>query len=290
MHRTAGFLLLLTLLSGCGGSEPTGSPHENGHESPEPLCDGSDDLRLRYKIAIGLGKVQAGWLTMWENGVRWFAIDGRCRYWVFQSDEPHGLWNETRTGQLSEGEAAQIASDLQLHSFAEIAGRSREEGVFDMPLRTLATPSDYLVCEGACVDDVREGVLESAKDWLAHLYENGTPVENGLRATVDEFPEHAPSRPLPTKPFPEELTPYVQKRHDQGCPGETFVVPESIVPTLREYREEHRAVGDDRAWYRYISLERENGQRYRLYFRDRVPIENDLGLILFPKESPGPCF
>lgn len=283
MNRTA-FFLLLASLAGC--SAPSSTEGEcAGAKCVKipPICDGSDELRVRYRV-IGGGPTAPGEATFVENGFRWFAIDGKCRYWVYPGDSgPHGVFSDTRKGVLRDSEAAKLADDIDF--FPSTGFTSSEEGLADASTRQLSTIWGESSCYGRCGAEDQEAVLKAAEDWLSRLYEEGEPVNNGLRATVWAFAKDAPAREHPTKPFPAELLPYVKAANEEPRPFETFVVPSSLEASFREYRDEYRSLPRDEFWYRYIPLEDEDGRRYELRFRDRVPLEDESGRIIFRDEE-----
>lgn len=293
--KSSRIALLLTCLLGIGcthaepgsSSLPSPDPGCEGDacETGEELCDGSNELRLHYYLTGG-GTVAPGEMVLVENGYEWLTVDGNCRYYAFQSGEPYRKWNDIRTGTLSEAEAKELVADLNYDKAEGQAGAPNEQSIPNGSNRVLLTPNARLSCGTECGDASSQNVVESAQQWTQRLHEGGTPVEDKLRASVIRIPDGSPARSYSTKAFLEELAPYVEPLASNSECSETFIVPDSIVPTLLEYREDYRTLPSAEFWYGYIPLEDEEGATYMLHFRGSAPIEDEDGLIRFPGD-PG---
>ncbi len=267
------------LCCACGGSSPSGG-------KVEPICSGSDEVQLFYRVMPSWGRLGAGEYVLYENGDEYLVVDGECQYWALQMNKPEGAWSSVRTGYLTDEEAENLSRDVRYGGLDELAGYYRQRGTYDYPRREITDGRHVVACTGQeCASEKRESVLSKARSWLSKLYERGEPVETGLRVAMFRPNSYNQSTVIRIVDMPSELEPYLDRVRPlgsfAGCRGDTFTVSEQAESTVRTLREPYRNEEYGDFWYRYIPLKTEGEKWVQLYARDSIPPENDNGVIEF---------
>src|SRR5437868_3421872 len=106
LRPLAAFALVANLACGAaspvvGHADPTLSSHARR------ICDGSDTIRLAYKLDGGNGQIEPFTVAIVEVGWQFLYVDGHCHYWVQRPDvgdgdvDPSGQLAPFREGVLT---------------------------------------------------------------------------------------------------------------------------------------------------------------------------------------------
>jgi len=151
----------------------------------EPLCDGSD--RIRLELSVGHGRFQVpGASFTGPLGARFVFVDGQCRY--FAGSSPlQGI----RTGVLDEPDARALAEAVGFGRLAtweqETAGQSLLS-CLDGPAMVILGPIAGVACVCSCGDAAPEGLdpaISAAGEWLMRLFAEGMPSTGPVRVAAE---------------------------------------------------------------------------------------------------------
>ncbi len=169
-------------------SEPV-APTSNPNEPDEPICDGSNRLRLRFFYEPDYFHEPAANAVLIELGNRSIGIDGHCRYWL------NGGWTNGKADRHLPWTSGDLPGELADKLDAAIN------------LRTL----DALECQGATTADHKNyysirseysrrrcevgldateffQVFRILDERALELYAAGTPMDGALHLAVDHVP------------------------------------------------------------------------------------------------------
>ncbi len=283
--KLVGFLASCTLLmAACGSAASTSDTRD------VELCDGSNGLRLAYRVQAPIGRITPGEQVMAENGYDFLYLDGTCRYWVFPRkdyESSDDIWEDVVTGTLSAQQEQDLKTDLHVGEWHQWNKQTFvQRGTFDMSTETFWIPTAAFQCEGDCGSKRRRRIESNVRSWIRTLAEQGTSVNGPLRVVAVEMPQEwlDQDRSYPVQPAPSGLdiesnaTSYAEARH--MCYGQGFEVSNASVEILRKYRRDYRSGTYGDFWsYRYLPLKDTNGQIYMVYLRDSIPLEDADGLV-----------
>jgi hypothetical protein len=177
----------------------------------EPICDGSDGLRLAYRTtAPQVWRVPSTLKVRWEPGISFLYVDGRCRFWVRPDDGydetadtgiSRDWYVETREGVLTAEEADALGRDL---GYGDWGGLDRE--VFDgarvtePPHTEMWADGQYFRCVGPlgdCGSEVPTTLVQRAEAWADRLYDRAAPMTGPIRGRAFVWDDAAPGIPRP---------------------------------------------------------------------------------------------
>jgi hypothetical protein len=253
-------------LIGCSGDDTALPP-------TEPLCDGSDELRLVFTSIVGFGSFGSGFSGKYGSG--YLVIDGHCDYWL-GSETPRGL----RTGRLDASTAAALAEELHFGRYSTVAGFRDPGGCTDAGLAVLDDGTATL--RTTCWPRDAPRVFREAFSRTSRSYEeldrSGTPAweRTRLLAVRDPFelqPDY-PGTPRVAQAWDAALD--LEPRSVTGIELAQGLEPDAGVlvedgPTLAVLAEVRRAF-DDVVPYSLDMLVRDaEGRGYQLLVRDEPP-------------------
>lgn len=156
-----------------GGASSAGAAGEAGAPSSQPstLCDGEDHLRFAATAAAG-NETGVPAVTQ-EAGYSYLLIDGYCRYWVMDAWE-----HETRSGTLTDEQAAQFTADLRPDTWERQTSTPQE--CLDGGTTSLRFVDAELRFH--CGDE--HNVLPALTKWEEELYDSGTALDGDVRYSV----------------------------------------------------------------------------------------------------------
>lgn len=183
---------------GLNAGEPTVTPDAN-HTSPaaagsgapervEPLCDGTDRIRLGLLSSLGSFSVASD-AFKYPFGGGFAFVDGHCRYFI---DGP--ALGGIRTGVLDEPAARVLTDEVGFHRLAdwqeEIDGKPQYVGCLDGGSSVIRGPSASVYCICSCGDDAPDGLaqaMEARQRWLTRLYDQGSPLNGPVRVATESM-------------------------------------------------------------------------------------------------------
>jgi hypothetical protein len=244
-----------------------------GTVSAEPLCDGSEDLRLVY--SSGGGFVDTMYFFTSPHGAEFFAVDGTCQFYA-GSNYMRGIFS----GTLTQAQAAELSKAVQWDELANwdwslYQDMSCPDAGGSSLTRAKMTAGCSCGCDPAAPKGL-EQALSSADAWVERLMTQGTPIAGPVSA-VAYTSETADSSNAPVVTWP--LT-----RAMSSIPGlvhalneNNFAMPwsaasfEDAAETMK-LREARAATFGQKmtGWTGYVPVQ-EGSKQYRLYIRDELP-------------------
>lgn len=302
------------LFVSCGGNGDNDSspePADAATAAPaEWLAEHHDDTVFWARPHPDLAKEKSGYFedfsnVFFENGTRFMFVTGNCEYWVYKGLGGEGSdiqqrWSDVYTGVLSEGDCIQFQKDLSL-------GQNRYDcvnydctytGVTDVVEAFLLGDADgALRCGCDCSMDGVQDVYEHQRSWFEHMLKNGAPHDGKLRGMLvparDEFSstwvdmpagleKSAATRELWAN-MPDFSSENVSEewQPDTGAPavrGMTIVFPDEYQEQLKELRRRLRNL-EFGTRVHGIPLIDGSGNKYGLFLRPSIPLEDERGLI-----------
>jgi hypothetical protein len=133
-------------LAACSSTPPENADPTTATQS-QPLCDGSDAVRLQYTSGGGFfpGSYY-GFLAPFLS--RYLFVDGHCRYWVSAA-----AWAGVRIGSLTDDQANTLETELHYAEFAELNGDWETRGCNDGGTWTVSDGASQIGCYCGCTDD-----------------------------------------------------------------------------------------------------------------------------------------
>jgi hypothetical protein len=253
---------------GCG-VEPSGG------SEPEPLCDGSDELRLGWRAIPGFESLGAG--TNIELGRAYLYVRGDCRFWVQPWERPPELAQlETRTGVLDEDQAAELEAMVHYGLWDGYDVSYPGEGS-DEDITYLFDTERTIACSGGCpsADEDIQAMFGDPAALVDELWAAGQAVDGGVRVYATPAEPQLGETPLvwePASVSPAELV---------DDTGRTVLVDDpGQVAELRALRASHPELDAlDSPFY----VEHE-GVSYLFGMRDVIPVEHEDGYIEIPPQ------
>lgn len=153
------------------------------------LCDGSDDLKLTYKIT-GSGQIFAGDMLLSEQGASYLYVDGHCSYWTYS-----GGHKPTKTGTLTDAQALQILSALEPDQWTIDGMGFKPDMNVSHPSHIQVSLSDQsFSCSGSCqsnaqADRIQKAIHQHQQD----LYDEGVAMHGSVRVLAIDASATTPS-------------------------------------------------------------------------------------------------
>ena len=246
-----------------------------------------------------------------ENGHSFMFVKGNCEYWVYTSFDGEGnniqqKWSDIYTGILSNEDCTLFQNDLSLgqNNYSCVFYNCQYYDVFDGCGSFLMADADgALRCGCDCSMDEVKKTYSNQQKWFEYMLKNGRPADGKLRGMLvfarDEysavwadmpdgleknaatrdlwenipyfFPENVPDAWLPSPEWkPDTSTPAIR--------GMTIIFPDEYQEQLKELRQRMRNLefGTGRTG---IPLVGKDGNKYALFLRPSIPLEDEHGLI-----------
>jgi hypothetical protein len=266
--------------SGAASTDPAADSGSPATDAPaEPLCDGSDTLRLTY-TSTGGGQTEDTFAFTNPHGHAYLLVDGKCRYYA--SDR---YMRGIITGTLSAEEAAQLSADVHWSELDQLSTvePTQVNGCFDAGGTALTKAHAAVSCGCGCAGGPVSDALVKAREWFEMLMESGEPIPGPVSALVQVFEGFkSPGQPeldwplaRPMDEIPNLITERIDPRLKTG-PWAVFDAPEEYTK-LRELREQTLSTDIDMP-NSSIGISRavliSGGQTGRaLFVRDELPAE-----------------
>jgi len=251
---------------GNGGSSVTAGASGGSAADSPILCDGKD--ALRFAVQSGGGNVSGIPSLVLETGFSFLLIDGRCRYYAMTAPD-----QEIRTGTLTATDAQNLSVDFLLGRWQGLEHSGF--GCPDAGTQSFAFGHDR--AESSCTTTPLTTALE---DWLARLYDAGSPVSADVRygvigASDQAWPQNNPQSAL-AYPF-EDPAPIVTEPFSKMKPQ---LASGADATTLRELRASYQSGPKPVPAPSYsipVKVEATGAEPmyYDLVIRDTVPFETD---------------
>jgi hypothetical protein len=160
-------LLLAVPAFSCGESRSA-----RGH-----ICDGSASLRMAMARISNPDRLQAGQQVIFENGSVFLYVEG---YWAQTAD----VWAGTRSGVLTDAQAAQLEADAHYADWSR--GDWRTPGLFDASVDLIYDTSVKLSCSSLCGPSSAPAFVKDLssrfEDRVRPLWSAGAPLDGqGVR-------------------------------------------------------------------------------------------------------------
>lgn len=154
-----------------------------GSSSSEPLCDGSDAMRLAY-VSDGGGPLWPTFGFTNPRGHAFIGIDGKCRFYVGQN-----YMRGVVSGTLSTSEAAQVAADFHWNDLDGWAGYgvSKDAPCPDAGIVAVMKAKAAAGCSCGCDPAAPAGLADALKhayEWLDKLAASGKPLDGPVSAVI----------------------------------------------------------------------------------------------------------
>ncbi|MDB4979748.1 MAG: hypothetical protein JWM82_500 [Myxococcales bacterium] len=220
----------------CGAATPQGnlSPHTRR------ICDGSDTIRLAYKVGGG-GTIEPYTIAIVELGWQFLYVDGHCHYWVRRPDlgdgnvDPSDQLAPFREGVLTPDQEESLHAATWYDDFAHAAPKCPERpGLFDA--------SSELLWDGAAIHGCYGG-FNFGQGWplQSELWAAGTPMAGALRFEVGQNTV-SDDQPRYAWPLASPLETYETPPERASDPGQTKLVTEPAdLAALRDLRARAKA-------------------------------------------------
>lgn len=308
--RATGAVLLGTLLvastTGCQDDETTASGRAGAVDAPPPsapaphdtvpapdagdlarapskICDGSSTIRFA-QVTAGGGQVLPGSQVLNENGFSFFIIDGSCHYWA-----KGGQFADVKAGVLTPDEELRLYDDLRVESWPELketcTGRVMDGASSFFRLGT----SRIVVPSGCSGQDSVSPLAEIESAFNAHaasLSGRGTPVDGPVRLVLVAVPVDISWNDLVTNaaaawPLMRPAAQFATSAEhaSQYRAGDSMLVEIPDAGLLRAIRRTFMASGNALYTGGYVPIRDDAGNRYQLFVRDTVPMEDESGLL-----------
>jgi hypothetical protein len=262
-------------------SAADGGAEEDAGVAHDPMCDGSDAMRLAYTSESG-GLVAPAFGFTNPHGHAFIAIDGKCRYYVGRN-YMHGVIS----GTLTSSDAAQLAADLHwadLDSWASW-GIGKDAACPDSGIVSLMKANAGAGCSCGCDPPAPKGLsdaLQKAHDWVEKLSSTGKPLDGAVSAVVLGSGFGAtPNQPKFTWPLSRTIKSIPELVVDESEPKLWMDTgpwarfeDSSEFSKLRDMRT--MTTSTDRAGSGSVATDVivvEGGMEYHLFVRDELPSE-----------------
>ena len=252
------------------------------------------NIALSYQL-LGGGGISHVISLFIENGWRWFAVTGDCRYWAFSeilsNSVGHNPWADVVTGQLSKDECEALVADTHIGKKCD----SYSENWIGASTKIVSNGIETMTCyPGSCQSagaDAHALALEARADTAFQIFlDRGTPVDGKLRGYLrtastsspgiaqDAFNDFPDENALP---LPAGMEDYAIDFYANPEPL-SIIFPDEFQDALKALR---KSVQDGTVvLYREgIPVQDADGGKYVLYLRQVTGIEDPgTGIISFP--------
>jgi hypothetical protein len=252
-------------VAGDGGEavDGDGARNENakndGSISLAPVCDRSESIRLGMWRSAG----NAAFMTPY--GATFAFVDGQCRFHASR-DAMLGI----ATGTLSEGQAAELATEIAWNSIGSFSDYYDGVSCFDGGGFAISNGTRVLSCDCKCDDTAPGGLseaIEASKQWPRLLADGGELVDGPVRVAAIEQPT-IPVELTQVWPLSRPLADFTSDTAFLSDPG-VLVEDSADVTELRQLR---RVAAGQTGKQIYV---KSNGLSATLYVRDELPSEVD---------------
>ena len=249
---------------------------ETREESKEPMCDGSAELRFVYQTAGG-GQTLTPYYFTEPHGHEFFAIDGKCRYYV-ERDYMRGVMSGTLTSE----DAEQLSTDMHWNELDAWVDLKAQGGCFDASTSTLTKPHAAVGCFCGCESEPMALVeaMTNTTQWMEKLLSEGEPLDGPVSAAID-LASHGGPIEQPVFDWPLEraidsiadlLLQAADPRLVSGSDQWARFDDEAEYKQLRELRAKALKAKDEHSWFSpAILLKKEEKALSDLYVRDELP-------------------
>jgi hypothetical protein len=254
------------------------------------LCDGNAVMRLRVFVEAQPGREMRGSKVRVENGIKSFALDGMCSYWI------SGGWNSLdgslsrdrgwRTGTLTVEFKNALDRVFGFDDLGPLADCVPEAGLFDASVRTVRSERSAARCG-------TKGTLFDAA-WMAieargaELWASAKPMNGGIRLVAVEAPIDGPPLAIPYSwPSSQPMDTFMidgQAASDNLSGMSKLVSEPEEARIFRALRDQYLSDRDATpgVYGNWDGLKVNDGQRAAwLYMRDALPYEDEQGLLPF---------
>ncbi|RYE92568.1 MAG: hypothetical protein EOO75_06400 [Myxococcales bacterium] len=252
-------------------------------------------MTFGYATFVNAPFDEPGSRLLLEPGLRSFYVDGHCQFWATSPmSDGYYPWQPIRTGTLTAAQAQQLAADAGYDQWPAGRGDYTDGTQFDAPFTYLFDRDGKTSCAVACRPDAPAFVasmMTTMRDWHTTLYAQGTPVTTPMRARSVELLLNDP--PYTVLPWPlatqVEAIEYDPSVSEYLGDAPLITDPADLVK-LRQLRSDVLALplvppGPAPRFAVRQVLDGEGNlakMRYRVFFRDTLPFENEHGLIALP--------
>lgn len=287
---------------GCGGDDTRAREPVPSHAGAVRICDGSTDLRFGTWGSVDPSRVAAGSTVFYELGSHWLYIDGQCRYWAHVNNVFGDDWRPVRQGILTPSDDERISTEFRYGEWPSLAKVWVGNEGSSHPSSLLFYNGQLAVeCVGCCQaapssDEGFQTVCDISRkrfDLVAELYSRGQDVSGPIRLRA--YPGVDPSEADPIDHTPESITaiewPLAEPLEDVALTweeigyaakfGDSYMVTDpDAVAAFRLSRDKFLSGALGPTFYNVMVVTpRSSAERYFLYFRDAIPLENARGMV-----------
>lgn len=275
-----------TNTAGSGGTS-TNTAGSAGAPTVDPttrrICDGSDGITLGHTTRGG-GQIEAISAVVFEAGFGSFYVDGHCNYWVINAE--FSRFAPARTGKLTETEEAQLAQDVGYAALPGLQGSQNHCKVqADGSTTFLFDRAGAAICNGnvdSSTTPALASALTNARTWRETFVANGVPLTGPIRLRASRSDNDWKTHPLPVS-FSLAT---VAVSPTEILFGDAPVVGSAgDLDALRSLRA--LVLAEDISTSSLFEVLGTDGLRYRIAFRDALPIEDEHGLVPIPGVPSG---
>lgn len=294
------FVFFAILISGCG------SDSDSNSAVPEWMNEHKDDIVFWARPPTDMGKERSGYFegfsnVFLENGTNFMFVTGNCEYWAYRSFGGEGndieqRWSDIYTGILSNDDCIQFQKDLRLgqNRYNCVNYNCTYTGVMDVWGAFLLGDADgALRCGCDCSMDGVKDVYQNQQKWFEYMLKHGVPYDGKLRGMLvfagDEYS-------VTWADMPDGLEKYLADKSLWDWPGflpinysdprvswptdrgMTIIFPDEYQEQLKELRQRVRNLEFGTGRYG-IPLVDKDGNKYALFLRPSIPLEDEHGLI-----------
>jgi hypothetical protein len=238
------------------------NPATEDSAAAAPLCDGSADVRVAYKV--GGGFVDSAYAFWAPQGLAFFAVDGGCHYWAGR-DLNVGL----HTGTFGAEMANTVARDLHVREFAALSSHQDTRSCSDAGFALLGSGGRFISCTCGC-EELPAAIpraFDNADRLNGTLVSTGAPSDGPLRALtipIDDPQWQPPAKvldwPLASSPGALATGPMFDASSGKAIEGAADRA------ALRDLRASADGVGSTPIYVRGS-----DGVLFALYLRDELP-------------------
>jgi|GEM_PF-6591267 hypothetical protein len=296
--RRARMLFLLgvaaLLFASCGGDK--NSDDNSFYAVPEWMNEHKDDIVFWARGPLARQTFSDRYI-FYENGSNFMFVKGNCEFWVYLGDnigfgdDPYGpeRWSDIYTGILPEAECIQFQKDMRL-------GRNAYQCVYNDCHYVGSLPTDVSLgvyqmmgdadgtvrCSGCgCfVDKKLNKLYENKQKWRDYMLENGAPYDGKLRGIIVRSNKGFSYGPKNWVDMPAGLEKYVCDNDFEGDDfyrGMSVLFPDEYQEELKRLRK--RLLNNEFEQTLAVPLIDSAGNKYGLFLRPSIPLEDEHGLI-----------
>jgi hypothetical protein len=281
-------IAIAALCWSCGSSksaqgQPGDAAAASDQQSFETICNGANAIRLVYRF-VGGGTELPGKRVLSENGYEFLLIDGRCRYWALKDQ-----YSDVRQGELSASDAAALEHDLNLPAWTGLQG-DYTVNLCDGTAPWLRFAETRIRIHAACDRSDNAARVIWLQDVVRHrlalLYERAQPFAGPIRLVLV-----SEANDVTWPPLVEQAKTSWPARQDPASWALTLSAAENYVAgssrlvegpdaaLLREAKRRFYEGGGIAYSGGFVPVIGPRGERYQLYLRDSIPLEDSSGLL-----------